>query len=216
MTLTMVDLLFPVKGDVLPWDHSYDLFGALCRRQPILHQNPYPYGIFPINGLAQGNRIMKMTEKSVLRLRVPSEKVGDILPLVGADLELNGYKICLGGPRLEPVQHAARLYSPWVTYDGAPDQETFTLWLEQELSKHQVDASASLVQPLHTTSKDGGKGSRDAYLRRTRTVKGRQVVGYAVLVEGLSGESSAHLCSHGLGGRRHFGGGLFLPARNRP
>lgn len=215
MTLQTIDLLFPVRGSSLAWDHSYDLYGALCRRQSLLHENPYPYGIFPINGLATGNRRLELTEKSVLRMRMPSDRIGDILPLVGASLELNGDKIVLDSPRLEPVPHSARLFSPWVTYDGASDEETFTRWVEGELQKLEISGTPVMGRAINPNSKDGGKGSRDAHLRRTRTIKGRQIVGYALLIEGLSAQDSSKLCAHGLGGRRHFGGGLFLPARGR-
>lgn len=216
MSTATLDLIFPVRGKTLAWDHSYALYGALCRRQPLLHDPDHPIGIFPINGLAQGQRTLNLTEKSALRLRLPADRVGDVMPLFGAELDLDGHKIRLDSPRLEPVTQAARLFSAWVTYAGATDEAAFLSCLRDDLSRREIDANAQLVQPLHAQSKDGGKGSRDHRLRRTRSVKGKNIVGYALLVEGLSSDDSARICAQGLGGRRHFGGGLFLPARNRP
>ena len=216
MTTPMLDLVFPVQGTTLPWDHSYALYGSLCRHQPALHGGDHPVGIFPINGLAQGGRTLKLSDKSALRLRLPSDRVGDVLPLVGAELELDGHKVRLDSPKLEPVCLVARLFSAWVTYAGAPDEATFRERLQDELIRLEIEAQPSLVKPLQAASKDGQKGSRDVYLRRTRQVKGRSVIGYALLVEGLSANDAAKVCREGLGGRRHFGGGLFLPARNRP
>jgi CRISPR-associated protein Cas6 len=49
--------------------------------------------------------------------------------------------------------------------------------------------------------------------RRTLQLRDKKVVGYSVIVEGLSQEDSLKLQWYGLGGRRHFGCGWFYPAR---
>ena len=50
--------------------------------------------------------------------------------------------------------------------------------------------------------------------RRTLRIKEKEVVGYEVLVEGLTAEESILLQERGLGGRRHMGCGMFLPSRS--
>ena len=50
-------------------------------------------------------------------------------------------------------------------------------------------------------------------MRRTLRVQDRVVVGYAVEVHGLSAPDSIRLQSLGIGGRRRFGCGIFIPAR---
>ena len=139
MSQPVVDLNFPLKGKTLPWDHSYQLFGALSRRQPALHREDYPVGVFPINGLAEGNRMLKLSDRSYLRLRLPSDLVGDVLPLVGAELELDGHTVTLGNPSLEPIRNAARLFSPWVTYTKATNEGDFLERLSLDLKKLQVE-----------------------------------------------------------------------------
>ena len=48
--------------------------------------------------------------------------------------------------------------------------------------------------------------------RRTLRIKDKEVVGYEVLVETLTAEESICLQEAGLGGRRHMGCGVFVPA----
>jgi CRISPR-associated protein Cas6 len=49
-------------------------------------------------------------------------------------------------------------------------------------------------------------------IRRTLGIHGKQIVGFAVRVDGLSSEDSLTLQARGLGGRRRFGCGAFVPA----
>lgn len=49
--------------------------------------------------------------------------------------------------------------------------------------------------------------------RRTLQIRSKKVVGYGVVVEGLSQEDSLKLQWYGLGGRQHFGCGWFYPAK---
>src|SRR5207249_485529 len=49
--------------------------------------------------------------------------------------------------------------------------------------------------------------------RRVVRVKGRAIVGFAVVVSGLTADESIRLQEHGLGGRTRLGCGFFLPMR---
>ena len=44
-------------------------------------------------------------------------------------------------------------------------------------------------------------------------VKGKAVVGYSLIVSGLTAAESVRLQEHGLGGRTRMGCGFFLPVR---
>ena len=208
-------MVFPVTGTTLPWDHSYALFGAISRIQPLIHGEENRVGVFPINGLSNGNRTLKLTKRSGLRLRVPPKQIADFLCLMGSSIELDGHRIRLGNPRMEPIKATSRLFSPWVTLSECESLDSFLPRVEAELERLQIRARFGPVAPVLGKSKDQGKGSRESYIRRTREVKGHSIVGFALLVEELSADESVRLASLGLGGRRHFGGGLFLPARNR-
>jgi CRISPR-associated protein Cas6 len=51
--------------------------------------------------------------------------------------------------------------------------------------------------------------------RRTMRVKERELVGYEVLVEGLTAEESITLQERGVGGKRHMGCGVFVEAARK-
>jgi CRISPR-associated protein Cas6 len=56
----------------------------------------------------------------------------------------------------------------------------------------------------------GPLNGKDPFVRRTLNIKGVNVVGYAATVSGLSPTDSLRLQNEGMGGRRHFGCGLFV------
>ena len=202
----VVDIHFSVSGQTVPWDHCYALFSALCRIQPAFHEADYPLGVFPLNGAAEG-RMLRLTGASRLRLRLPEERIGDALTLVGRSFRLQSQQLRLGEPRRIPVVPAARLKAAWVTVKGALRADDVLRQVGLELAQRQLSGQAELVAPARPRSSDCSA------IRRTRTIAGASVVGYALVVKGLSVEDALTLCAQGLGGRRHFGGGLFLPAR---
>ena len=169
----MIDLVFPVNGSPPP-DHSYALFGALCRRQPAFHGH-HPVGVFPIS--------------DHLRLRLPEDKLGQGMRLRNVELELDGTRIRLGEGQVEEVRAALPLICSWVTFNGASQRVPFLARLREVLEE----------------------GAPEVGERHFRTIKGLKVSGFAVTLRDMSPEQAQRLCEQGLGGRRHFGGGLFLP-----
>jgi CRISPR-associated protein Cas6 len=47
--------------------------------------------------------------------------------------------------------------------------------------------------------------------RRTIRIHGKEVVGYELVIEGLTADESVAIQTTGLGGRRHMGCGVFVP-----
>ena len=69
-----VDLHFPVQGASLASDHGYDLYAALTRLLPRLHEETCKIRIGPIRGTYSGNGLLHLDARfSRLRLRVASE-----------------------------------------------------------------------------------------------------------------------------------------------
>jgi len=56
-------------------------------------------------------------------------------------------------------------------------------------------------------------GTRSEWVRRTLRIRDKEIVGFALRVEGLTAEESILLQEKGIGGRRRFGCGIFVPAR---
>ncbi len=79
-TLTTVDLSFPIVGDRVPRDHGYALYGALCRAVQGLHGASW-LGVHPLGGTQVDTATLQLGGRSQLRLRLPADRIGQVLPL---------------------------------------------------------------------------------------------------------------------------------------
>lgn len=218
-----VDLCFPVKmfktteaKHVLAADHGYLLYSALCQNIQELHNDPV-VGVFSINGNPQKNRTLELHTKSQLVLRLPNSHIGRYLSLAGQNLQVGEYSLQLQGGYLRQLVPVPRLYSRLVIIKGFTEPENFLAASQRQLTELEIQAQVGLVYQPQIAAENQGKdtGSRSVFLRRTLKIKDKQVVGFALQVEGLSAEESIRLQEKGLGGRRHFGCGLFMPDQRR-
>lgn len=214
-----VDLSFPVLaadgGDIiLPVDHGYMLFSSLCRILPELHGNRQ-VGIHPLRGRLLGQRRMHVDERARLTFRVPLEQLGSLIRLAGQVLDLQGTRLALGAPDVHPLRPAPALRSRLVVIRGFTEPEPFLTAARAQLSKLGiVDARVHLVPRRSSRPWEReGRGGSGPWVRRTVRIRDHEVVGYALDVENLTPAESLILQSVGIGGRRRFGCGLFLPRR---
>jgi CRISPR-associated protein Cas6 len=189
----IVDLAFPIQGDRIPADHGYSLYAALSQVQASLHRAPW-LGIHPVKGMAAGANL-RLPRRSKLRLRLPADRVGEVLPLVGQTIAVGDARIRLGAPQLTPLRPAVTLYSRLVIIKGFMEPGPFGAAVQR-----QLDAL-------------GAKCKTTLGPRRTLRVKDRVIVGHAVWLTELSAEESVNVQERGLGGRRHMGCGVFTPVR---
>lgn len=209
-----VDLVFRLTGDSVPSDHGYTLYSSLSALLPTLHQAAW-LGIHPINGLPANRRVLKLTERSHLRFRLPLEHLSELLPLAGKRLTLtnngNSSTIRVGLPEVHALKPSAELFSRYVFIKLSsvekgglnPSREMFLTSVELQLRQLEVAGKAWI---------DDRRDEQGRELsRRVLHIKNRTVVGYAVHVTDLSDEHSIRLQAIGLGGRRRMGGGLFNP-----
>src|SRR5262249_39454231 len=93
-----VDVWFPVKGQTLPTDHCYLLYSALSHVVPAFHKGTVRLRFSSINGERGGKGLIQLVEHSRLRLRLPAEQIGLVLPLAGRPLPVGDHRIHLGIP----------------------------------------------------------------------------------------------------------------------
>jgi len=198
-----IDLAFSlVATQALPADHGYHLYAAISRVLPALHQ-PNGIGIHPIRGQIVGDRQMRLCDFSRLTIRVATERIADLLPLAGKQLNLAGRALRVGVPQVHAFTHATTLRSRLVTIKVSrddprpPDETAFLAAARRQLDALRVSSEAQLTL---------GK-------RRTLRIKDKEVVGYELLTSALTAEESLTLQQHGLGGRRHMGCGIFVPTK---
>jgi CRISPR-associated protein Cas6 len=200
----MIDLAFEVIADKIPLDYSYGLFSAMSRVVPSLHGDPR-IGVHPIRGMRLEPRLLTLVPASRLRIRMPSEDLVSYIGLAGTSLELDGFVMRVGIPRVEALVPATSLTSRLVTIKGAQDLETFGAAVRRQLSEVGVTAEPVLE----------GEAPRGGPARRVFRIKGRRLVGFSLQVVGLTAEESIRLQECGLGGRRRMGCGVFVPLDTR-
>jgi len=214
--MMFVDVTFPVRGSSIPVDHGYALFAAISKIVPQLH-GADDIGIHPVRGELCGNRSLLLTEKSFLTIRAPAERIGSLMPLAGKPLKLGTSELRVGVPNSKALVPSSALYSTLVVIKGFMEPETFVAAAKRQLDALEIKGVPQLVhQPqIADANRDRAGGTHSPFLRRTIRIHDKEIVGFALKVDQLSSEESLLLQGRGIGGRRRFGCGLFVPFRKR-
>jgi CRISPR-associated protein Cas6 len=202
----LIDLLFPVRGDVLPTDHGYALYGAFSRIVPRFHAAGAEFRFAPIAGDPVVPGILRLNSGSRLRLRLPQGRIRDALPLAGKRLDVDGHLIRLGVPAVAAIFPAAAVWARLVTFKHAEGPDQFLTTARRKLTELEVGGEPAI--PVVEAGPRAGE-----YRRRVVRLKGRTIIGYALEVSGLSDGDSLRLQELGLGGRTRMGCGFFLPKK---
>ena len=201
----MIDLSFELEGNRIPLDYGYALYSALSRVVPKLHGD-LRVGIHPVRGIRREPRLLTIVPGSRLRLRLPPEDLVSYIGLAGERLDLEGFGLRVGIPRVEALVPAASLAARLVTIKGAQDLETFGSAVRRQLAEAGIAAEPAL----------DGEPAAGGPERRVVRIRGRRLVGFSLRVAGLTAEESLRLQESGLGGRRRMGCGVFVPVAPGP
>jgi CRISPR-associated protein Cas6 len=80
-----------------------------------------------------------------------------------------------------------------------------------ESFRHKLLAMGIEAKPILMQRDNVEENPNEPFVRRTVRICGKIVVGYPLLVHRLLATESCQLQEGGLGGRRHFGCGVFVP-----
>jgi CRISPR-associated protein Cas6 len=208
----VVDVSFPLLLTSAPRDHGYLLYSAISRVVPGLHEARW-LGVHPLSGRPIDDETLDLGDGAHLRLRLPADKIPAVLVLAGAALNVNGKSATIGAPTIYTLSPAASLDARMVAIKltNAPvhanptfgrhtlDLDAFRKRYAQEIERQL--AAIEIRKPFEIRGK------------RSLTVAGRRVLGYAVRVTSLSREESLRLLTRGIGGKRRMGCGVFRPTR---
>lgn len=209
-----IDVSFRLFGDCIPVDHGYHMYSSISKVLPEIHGDE-EIALHPVSGVMAGNRKMKLNNKSCLRIRLPSHKLKSILPIAGKEFDISGHKIRTGFPVTHNLVSSARLYSRLVTIKGFMEPDSFIEAVQRQAHSLGVSGRFSLITQFEKASlnSDGDKGTKSPFLRRTLRIRDKEIAGYALSVSELTAEESIILQEKGIGGRRRFGCGVFIPDR---
>lgn len=204
----VIDVSFALQLAEAPLDHGYVLYGALSRALPALHEAEW-LGVHPLKGRVIDG-MLHLGGRPQLCLRLPLQRIPDALPLVGRTLHIGQRRAVVGVPTIHPLRPAASLDARMVAIKltkmprggGRLDQLAFRQAYEQEIER-QLAALGIKNRPFVLCGK------------RTMTIAGKRILGYAVRVSQLTDDESARLLAQGIGGRRRMGCGIFRPTRGK-
>jgi len=201
------DISFPIRGVTLPRDHGYMLYGALSRVIPEIHSARW-IAVHGIGGRRLDPETLVLQRGSSLRLRIPIDKIKDVLPLVGQIIDLAGRQLLIGAPSVLPLQPAAALDARLVVIRLTDGVKTAGGGFSP--SEFEARFTAEAARQLDEL---GVTGAVSIHGRAAITVAGRRIIGCAIRVRSLRPEHSMVLQIHGIGGKRVMGCGIFRPAR---
>ena len=204
----MVDLVFPILGDTLPTDHGYLLYSALAHLEQSFHAASACLRFSLINGERGGKGLIRLLGCSHLRMRLPAEQIGVVLPVTGQNLKVGDHSIRVGVPTVAPLTPACSLGAKVVTYKNAMEPTAFLKVTQRRLNEMGIGGEPGI--PLVQSGKSAGEPRR-----KVVRIKGKVIVGFPLLIEGLTAEESLRLQEQGLGGRTRMGCGFFVPYRPR-
>lgn len=215
--MNTLELVFPlIAAHPIPSDHGYLLYSAISQLLPEVHAEN-SLAVHPIRGRQIGNRQIQLTEQSRLVLRVPDGELAPLLKLAGQALRIGATSIRVGVPQVQALVPATTLRSRLVTIKvkdtpaGALTAELFLEAARRALTKLGLSEE---VRPTIPTRSGPTPDSPPIPQRRTLRVRDVEIVGYELVIEGLTAEESLTLQEQGLGGKRHMGCGVFVAVRD--
>ena len=188
----MVDMVFDLKGSVVPENYAYALRDEVIRLLPCLADEELT-GILPLRG-SLSEEGMLLARRSRLVLRLPAGLVQQSMALSGQILNIGFSVLHIGEGRERPLQSHSTLHAHMV--EGAEDEEIF-----------MADVAARL----------SGMGVACKWIcgKRHRISGADQLLGgYSLVLHDLKPEASLLVQRAGLGGSRNLGCGIFLPYKD--
>lgn len=193
MSREIVDVVFSLRGDTVAPDYADLLLQALLARLPWLADEEAA-GVHGLSGVSPGVRVLNLSHRAKLTLRLPSDRVDAARALTGADLDLGGM-VEVGRATVRPLTPFKTLYSAFVTV-GEADEAAFFGICSAELKAAGIVAELICGMPRH-----GAAGSDRWH-------------GFSLMLHGLSEEHSLWLQREGLGFERKRGCGIFVPHKS--
>lgn len=210
----IVDLRFPLLAEAIAADHGYLLYTGLTTVLPELHERT-DYGIHPVRGRLAPDRRLLLNRSSTLTVRVDHSALSVLVPLAGRRLRIGRDTVAIGLPSTCALRPAPTLVSRLIVIKGFREAEAFAEAARRQLDQLGLAGRLDLSEPTGTVRVEHRTAPRPGPVRRTLRIRDREVVGFAVTVSGLTAADSLALQSQGLGGRRRFGCGIFLPVDGR-
>lgn len=201
----IINLWFPVRGEYLYADQNHRLLASLSQKCPAIHKIKN-IAINTIAGIPDKQGKIALTRSSKLLIRLPVEAIAQVYSLAGQTLTIGSYAVRLGNPELQTLQAVDTLKARLVTIKGYTEPQSFL-----EAAQRQLEA-LDIQGRIGIPANDKGEPKRlTLKINKAEQKKSYTIVGFSVVVDNLTPESSIKLQAHGIGGKRRMGCGVFYP-----
>lgn len=212
--MDFLEIQFALRGKTLPADHGYALYSAVKKSLQNQSNNNLPSDLpdnihlCTIPGIPDRAGMIYLNRGSRFRLRCPSDQMQTWYRFFQNQVfDIQGHLIRLIQPRITLPEANNTLTSRLVTFKLKDIDHT-------EVPRFFLQSCQTGLERLEIKGKAFIPSDPNGDLaRRTLQIKDKKILGFSVVVEGLSDEDSLKLQWHGLGGRQHFGCGWFYPQK---
>lgn len=206
--MNFIEIQFDLRGKTLPSDHGYLIYSAV--KKTVLDEKSLPPEVLlcSVPGVPDKDGMIYLNRASRLRLRCPAEQVQNWYRLLqNKVLDVRGHWIRLVQPRLCLPQPSEILKARLVTFKlEAINHQELPFYFQESCNK-ALERLEIKAKAIIDSNSDGNLA------RRALQIKGKHIVGFGVVIEGLNEQDSLKLQCCGMGGRKHFGCGWFYPTR---
>lgn len=212
--MNFLEIQFALRGKTLPSDHGYALYSAVKKSLQTVEDKSFPKDLpddvhlCTISGIPNHAGMIYLNRGSYFRVRCPADQMQVWYRFLQNQVfDIRGHLIRLVQPRITLPEASETLKSRIVTFKLKEIDHL-------EVPQYFLQSCQASLERLDIKGKAFIPSDSDGDLaRRTLQIKDKKILGFSVMVEGLSDEDSLKLQWHGLGGRQHFGCGWFYPPK---
>ena len=199
----MAELSFSVNCRELPYDHAYELSSEILNLIPQI-KNDKRNSIQTLHGPMSGNGWVRpdsenipLSKRAKLIMRINKNQIDDIKDIEGKEIKLFGNSLKIGVSKVKNFLIVKDLFCRFVISDKKISEDDFLEKIQMELRNFNVNIKKALC----------GKSMTINFAKKT-------VYTRSLMIADLSKEESLKLQEEGVGRKKLYGCGIFLPHKS--
>jgi len=199
----MAELSFSVNCRELPYDHAYELSSEILNLIPQI-KNDKRNSIQTLHGPMSGNGWVRpdsenipLSKRAKLIMRINKNQIDDIKDIEGKEIKLFGNSLKIGISKVKNFLIVKDLFCRFVISDNKISEDDFLEKIQMELRNFNVNIKKALCGRSMTINFD----KNTVYTR-------------SLMIADLSKEESLRLQEEGVGEKKLYGCGIFLPHKS--
>ena len=199
----MAELSFSVNCRELPYDHAYELSSEILNLVPQI-KNDNRNSIQTLHGPMSGNGWVRpdsenipLSKRAKLIMRINKNQIDNIKDIEGKEIKLFGNSLKIGVSKVKNFLIVKDLFCRFVISDNKISEDDFLEKIQKEL----INFNVNIKKALCGRSMMINFGKNAVYTR-------------SLMIADLSKEESLRLQEEGVGEKKLYGCGIFLPHKS--